>query len=274
MPSAESIQPDDRSLNLFVSRFGAGKSTAAYSYPHPIKVLDTDMNIRGGISSPWINRKGIDYVPILVKDPKMVFQQLNDEFEALSVLCKMNQCPYQTLVLDSATWTANGLLLDALPLTHTRNNTGGESGRKLGPIDMAGPSDYGFQSTGILQIVAYLRSLPIRHIIVTAHLVNRYGRRKNSEGKVIDPYGPTEIVGEQLALTDKIAETLPTSFGNIFRFEKRDTGNGLKFTFEAQGEMARTTYPLPYGEIDITGRSFYDLLMERVNKSATDVVRS
>lgn len=269
MPSAESIKPDSRSVNLFIGRSGHGKSAAAYSFPHPMIVLDADGRIRGGLTS-WVSRKGLTYVPILHRDPQnTVFDQLNREFEKLEGICKMSgmvETP-ETVVLDSATWAAGGLLLDALPLTHIAGGDQGERGRKLGNMNMAGPGDYGFQSTGMLQIAAFLKSLPIKHIIVTAHIVNRWGRRKNENGKIIDPYGPSEIVGEQLALTDKIAESFPSIFDNIFRFEKVELPNRNKFVFSSHGELARSAYAgLPFGNTDITDKSFFDTLTELIRK--------
>ena len=184
----------------------------------------------------------------------------------------------QTLVIDSATWMANDLLLDALPLTHASNQMGGDSGRKVGTMNMAGPSDYSFQSTGILQMLAFLRSLPIKNVIVTAHIVNKWGRKKGPNGKFLDPYGPSEIIGEQLSLTDKLAETVPNSFDHVFRFEREDNGREVRFYFEGQSELARTPYPIGYDRIDITGKDFYKTLMSitgsSIQKSAADAVRS
>lgn len=266
MPSAENIQPDSRSLNLFIGRSGSGKSAAAYSYPQPLHVLDLDGRIRGGLTS-WINRKGItyDYFPSK-PDKGTVFDLLNQYFETQRILLRNGQSNLETLVLDSATWQAIDLLLDAIPLTHaTGQATDKEKGRSIGNMQMAGPSDYSFQSTGILQTVAYLKSLPIKNIIVTAHVVGKWGKRKDVAGKIIDPYGPSELIGEQLCLTDKLAETLPSSFDNVFRFEKVDVGYATKYFFEGEGELARNTYGIPYGRNDITNKDFYKLLMEQTN---------
>lgn len=268
MPTAASIQPDTRFFGLFISRSGAGKSTAAYSFPHDkeggnIHVLDLDGRIRGGLTE-WISRDNFNYDYFPPKPEKgTTFESLNKWFEATQIMLGQGQAKIQTLVLDSATWLANDLLLDAMPITHEVKKTQGDEtkGRKMGPLNIAGPDDYKFQSSGIMQTIAYLRTIPIKNVIVTAHIVNRWGKRKDKDGKIIDAYGQSEIVGEQLALTDKIAETLPNSFDHVFRFEKVNTGSKMKFTFEAQGELARSAYPIPYGQIDITGQDFYKVLM-------------
>ena len=254
MPSAENIQPDSRFLGLFIGRSGSGKSAAAYSFPHPIKVLDLDGRIRGGLV-PWVERKGIDYDYFPPKDKTTVFQRLNDSFAALDVMLRTSVgVPYKTLVLDSITWEVIDLLLDAIPLTHAPSNQG-ERGRTLGTLQMAGPEDYKFQSTGTYQTIAYLKTLPIPNIIVTAHIVNKFAKDKN------DKYGPNVIVGEQLSLTDKLAENVPSSFDNVFRFEKEDTGSAVKFFFEAQGELARNALNIHYGKFEITGKDFYKEMM-------------
>jgi hypothetical protein len=268
LPSASSIQPDSRFFGLFIGRSGSGKSAAAYSFPHDsengiIEVADTDMRVRGGLTS-WIDRSNFNYTPFPTKPTQgTVFDALNKYYEAMQIMLGHGNSKIQTHVLDSGTWAANDLLLDAMPLTHSDAGKGQrETGRKIGTMNMAGPSDYGFQSTGMLQILAFLRSLPIKNIIVTAHIVGRWGRLKDENGKLIDPYGPSVLIGEQLAFTDKLAETFPSSFDHVFKFEKVDTGSGLKFYCEPHGELARTPYPIPYGRIDVTGVSFYDLLMK------------
>jgi AAA domain len=266
MASAESIQPDGKFMGLFIGRSGSGKTAAALSFPHPIKVLDLDQRIRGGLM-PWIVKKGIDYDSFPPKQQGIIFTKLNEVFTTLQVGCNMGTNVYETLVVDSITWAAIDLLLDAMPLTHSGSSSR-ESGKKIGTMEIAGPSDYQFQSTGIYQILAFLKSLPIKNIIVTAHIVNKWGRKKNSEGKIIDPYGPSEIIGDQLSLTDKLAENVPSSFDHVFLFEKVDTGSSLRFTFSAHGDLERTPFDIPYGRQDITGKSFYETLMVFAKKES------
>jgi hypothetical protein len=272
MPSATSIKPDSRFFGLFIGRSGSGKSAAAYSFPHPIKVLDLDGRIRGGLV-PWVEREGIDYTYYPPKPDKgTVFDLLNNDFAAMQVMCRTGQNYFKTLVLDSITWNAIDLLLDAIPLTHAAGS-GNDKGKSIGGMQIGGPADYQFQSTGIYQIIAFLKSLPIPNIIVTAHTVGRWGKRKDANGKILDPYGPSELIGEQLSLTDKLAENVPSSFDNVFKFEKLDTGSQIRFFFEAQGELARSAYPeLPYQRMDVTGKDFYKFLMDKVQPSAQNAL--
>ena len=263
MPLVENMPPDSRILALFVGRSGSGKSAAAYSFPKPAKIFDLDGRVRGGMV-PWIDKKNLEYQYFQPNPEKTTtFNQLNDAFGILLQQCRSGQPPFETIIIDSATWAANDFLLDALPFTHVGTGVG-DKGKKIGSLNIAGPSDYQFQSTGMLQLSGFLKTLPIKNIIVTAHVVGKWGKRKDVDGKIIDPYGPNEMIGEQLNLTDKIAESFPSSFDHIFRFEKIDTGTKLKFTISGQGELARTPFPIPYGEHDITGKNFYEFLQQKI----------
>lgn len=261
MPSAANITPDSRFMGLFIGRSGSGKSAAAFSFPQPLHVIDLDSRIRGGLV-PWIDRSGITYTPINPKPAKgTVFEALNNEFSVMQINLRNSPGSIQTLVLDSITWETIDLLLDAIPLTHSGTGSA-EKGRTLGTLQMAGPEDYKFQSTGTYQTLAFLKSLPIPNVIVTAHIVNKYAKNPD------DKYGQAVVVGEQLSLTDKLAENVPSSFDNIFRFEKIDTGRELKFQVSCQGELARSPFPeLTYGDHDITGKDFYKWMMGKVSTS-------
>lgn len=263
MPSAENIKDDGRFLGLFVGRSGSGKSAAAYSFPKPLKVLDLDGRLRGGLV-PWNDpesggKKGIEYEYFPPKpDGKTVFQMLNDSFLALQIMLKTGTgVQYKTLVLDSITWETIDLLLDAISLTHGVNAQGETKGRSVGPFQLSGPEDYKFQSTGTYQTLAFLKSFPIPNIIVTAHITPKWVQNPN------DKYGPNIMDGEQLSLTDKLAENVPSSFDHVFRFEKEDTGKEIKFYFQTHGSVARSAFDLPYGKMDITKVKFYDFLMKK-----------
>lgn len=271
MPSAEQLvkEPESRFVGLFLGRSGGGKTTALLSFPKPMLVLDMDGRIRGGLANDWIESKGITYESY---PPRMkatnVFTKLDKDLEGIYMMTQSGQCPYKTVVLDSITMEAISLLLDAIPLTHT-NASGKDSGRKLGTLMMAGPQDYGYQSTAILQTMAFLRSLPIPNIIVTAHVSNRYGKDPSDENK----YAPNIIVGEQLNLTDKLAESIPTNFDHIFRFSKSENGPRLQFWAKFRGELERTAFKdLPNGEVEVTGKDFYQWMLGKVRKPVQELI--
>lgn len=256
MPSADQIQDDKRFVGLFVGRSGHGKSTAAYSFPHPIKVLDVDGRIRGGIACPWIERKGIDYVSFPPVSEKYLWNQLNEEFEMILIACKNNQFNYQTLVLDSLTFAATGILLDTARMT-SKNE---KKGNKVGGLILNDPGDYKMMYTSVASVMGFLKSLPIPNIIVTAHITPKWGK-KEGDGD----YDDSTIIGEQLLLPDKLAEQVPGNFDHVLKFSKVDGGEmqGIKYYFKAQSDLAKTAYKIPPGAIEIQG-SFYDQLMKYI----------
>lgn len=255
MPTAASLKPDARFFGLFVGRSGSGKSAAAYSFPTPMKILDLDGRVRGGLV-PWItNRENIEYeyFPPFVAKKEMLFTRLNESLDSLLVQANLGRLPYKTIVLDSITHETIGLLLDAIKLTHEKGK-----GRKIGTMDISSPEDYKYQSIGTHQVLAFLRSLNVPNVIVTAHIVNKYGKPEGKPGEEENKFAENIIVGEQLSLTDKLAENVPTSFDHVFRFQKRDIGHKIKFEFSAQGDLGRSAYDIPYGQHDITNKHFYN----------------
>lgn len=261
MPLLENVDHSKRSTTLLVGRSGSGKTAAGLSYPKPMKVLDLDGRIRGGMVS-WNSIKDIDYTYIPSKPSKgTVFDLINNEFAVLQTLINTAQCNYQTLFIDSLTWEATDLLLDAIKLTHTGQNKGGsDAGRKIGTMDMSGPEDYKFQSTGMIQTLAYLKTLSIPHIVASAHIIPRW---------IPDPsnkYGDKIESGERVDVTDKLAEKIPSMFDNVYRFENESAKYAKRFTFSAWGDLARTVYPIPLGDHDITGKNFYEFIQQWIPK--------
>lgn len=257
MPSAENLTPESRFVGLFIGPSGSGKTVASCSFPHPILVWDFDDRISGIDGAAWINRKGIEYkrFPPRLRGSDSNFTRLNDECEGLLAAASVGQCPYKTLVLDSLTSLTFAFLCDAVPLTHI-----GGKGKKLGTLNMPGPEDYGFEANGTYQVLAFLRSIPIPNIIVSAHVIDRYGRLDPS-----DNYSERVVVGEKISLRDKISENSQIYFNHIFRFDKQMAGDQERFFVQFRSDLARTTYKeLPNGKTEVTGKDFYQYLMDKV----------
>lgn len=277
MPKAETLTSEDgRFIGLFVGKKSSGKTCAACSFigknkeSGRTKVLDFDGRIRGILGAPWLaeHKKRIDYEyypPRVGPGAKASYVKINDDLESLLAMCNMGQNPYDTLICDSLTSDAFAMLCDAIPLTHAD-----KAGKKIGVLNMAGPSDYGFEATNIYNQLSFFRSLPIQNIIVTAHLVERYGK--------LDPdnaYSESIVVGEKLSLRDKIAVNSMIYFDHIFRFDRRMVGKQEKFFAEFRGDIATTSFAeLPTGEFDITGKNFYEgmLRLIQTGKSSNDAV--
>ncbi len=262
MPNAASLNPDGRFMALFVGKKHSGKTVAACSFKREpnkrTKVYDCDGRIRGILGAPWIDKNRIDYEyfpPRVGKNDQTFYERINNDAEVMLVQCRTNQNPYETVVGDSLTAITFALMCDAVPLTH-QNASGKDKGRKLGTLNLTGPEDYKFESQGTYNLMAFFRSLPIPYIIMTAHIVDRYGKMDTE-----DKYSESVVVGEKLSLRDKIAENIGIYFDHIFRFERRMVGLKEHFYVQFRSSIACTSFAeLPSGEIDITDKSLHEVI--------------
>ena len=267
MPSASNLTAESRFCALFVGPKHSGKTVAACSFLKPLpsqsrlKVLDGDGRIRGILGAPWIEKDRIDYdyyPPKLADNDKTFFQRVNADLEVLLYNIQKGKNPYETYVGDSATSFCRNLVLDAIPLTHQDGK-----GKSIGTMQMAGPADYGFESTGMDAYLSFLRSLPI-NVIVTAHVVDRYGKSNPN-----DPYSENIVIGEKLSLRDKISTNMSIYFDHIFRFDRVMQGGHERFFVEFINNIASTSFPnMPIGKQDITGKAFYPYLMDLVGRKS------
>ena len=278
MPCATSLSAEKRFIALFCGPKHSGKTVAACSWLSPLpsdkrlKVLDGDGRIRGILGVPWIQKDRIDYdfyPPRIAGKAKTFFERVNSDLEALLIDINNGKCPYETYICDSATSFCKNLVMDAIPLTHMagsgdRGDRG--KGRNIGTMQMAGPADYGFESTGMDSYLSFLRSIPL-NVIVTAHVIDKFGKADPN-----DPYSETIITGEKLSLRDKIAASSSIYFDHIFRFNRRMVGGKERFYVTFISDIACTSFPnMPIGEVDITGLDFRDYMMKLLaaNKTQT-----
>lgn len=262
------LTPDaGRFIGLFVGDSGSGKTPAGATFCAEGKVLieDFDGRIRGLLGCPWVDRTKVDYnaYPAVklamgtTPGTETVFSRLNKNFEIMQIQASMGQFPYKTIMLDSLTNEQWLLLKDALSLTHTPGK-----GRKIGALNMSDPNDYNFVSTAMQDVLTFLKGIPGINIIVTAHLVDKYEKTDpDSE------YSASKVVGSKLALTDKLAASIPGGFDHVFEFNRWMANDTPKFRMRFWGDLARTTFPgMPYGWQDVTGKDFYKFMKECIEK--------
>lgn len=267
MPSLETLSnnPDSRFMGLFVGRSGSGKTCQEISFPRPIRYFDFDGRIRGGLAAKWLGDfKDIDYDYYPPKGIQMgsqkipTFTKLNNDLEALQVMCATGQNRYKTVVLASLTASCFALIQEAIPLTHGKDSQG--KGKFIGNVPMVGPEDYGYEAINTYNILAFLRSLPIQNIIVSAHIVDRYGKAPGS-----DQYSESVKIGSKLSLRDKISENTLIYFDHIFEFEKEEYGNAqYRHMVTTKSDLARTSFTGLDTKMDITGKSLYAEIMKKV----------
>jgi hypothetical protein len=270
MPTASSLTPESRFMALFVGPKHSGKTVAACSWrtTKRIKVLDGDGRIKGILGAPWIDKDKIDYdyfAPRIAGNKETFFERVNNDLDALLVQIETGRCPYETYVSDSATAFCNNLIIDAVPLTHAEGK-----GKKLGTLNMAGPEDYGFESTGMNSYLSFLRSLKI-NVIMTAHVVDKYDKPMitDQRGRTYkDQYADSIKVGEKLSLRDKISANVSIYFDHIFRFDRQMVQGDEHFYVEYIGDIACTSFPgLKPGTHDITGKDFRKFTLDLIAKA-------
>ncbi len=264
MPKLLSDRKDDqRFFAMFVGRHHSGKTVAEVSFPKPLHVEDFDGRI-GGAQVPWLDLTGITYDYWPPRSNNLI-QKLNDKLENLLTAAQIQvpngavQLP-KTHCTDSVTNMTYAFICQAIGLTHTNESGQGKRGRWIGPVQMAGIEDYGLESQATFDYIAFLKSLPIQNVIVSAHLIDEYGFAKDTDGKVM-PYAPRVVTGKKLSIRDKIGENIQTSFDHIFMFEREQGTKGDHFFVTFRGGIACTSYDwLPYGRHDWTGKNFYEFM--------------
>jgi hypothetical protein len=273
MPKLIDRQPEQRFFGLFVGRHHSGKTVAEASFPKPIQFEDFDGRI-GGAQVPWLDLKDIEYNYWPPKSPNLI-QKLNEHLETMLAISQMQNSSGsglklpKTHVTDSITNQTYAFICQAIGLTHMREYEGKKqkSGRWIGPVQMAGPEDYGLEAQATYDYIAFLKSLPIQNVIISGHLIDEYGHQKDEDGEIL-PYAPKEVIGQKLSIRDKIGENVQTHFDHVFKFERKQGGSKDRFFVTFRGGIACTSYDwLPYGEQEWTGKNFYEFMMSFKEKA-------
>ena len=273
MPQLSKIEPESRFMGLFIGPSKCGKTCACASFRandnEVIDIMDFDGRVRGILGAKWLSKKNINYEYYPPREAGLVerIEKKLEVYEMYSKTAQYSNLP-TTLILDSLTSQTLAMIFQALPLTHTKANsaTGDKkTGRYVGGFAMTGPDDYNYEAQVTYSILSFFRSIPIKNIIVTAHVVPTYGK-EDAE----NPFSQTIVVGEALSVRPKIAANIGIYFDHCFRFNKSEGAFGKeKYTCKFRGaEPLGTAYAeLPEGEMDITGKDFYnEVLLKYIKK--------
>lgn len=257
---AKDLKPDSRFMGMFVSQSGDGKSCAAASFPKPIRYFDTDL--RNGI----IGAKeftSLDGIEITRYAPFGGLDQYEKDLNVLMALFRSGQRPCETIVIDSATSLAKVALNQAKELgidskSGKKQEGGGNTTVERGITQRSGPAEFGFEQDALQLIMDFLRSMPC-NIIVTGHLVDRYGKDPAAK----DQYAETIKLGEKLSLRDRVATNLLIYFDEVYKFSRDETGTHYYVQF--RGDIAKTVHKnLPAGRFDITNQDFYKFWQSKI----------
>lgn len=266
MPKASDLTPEQRFVGLFVGQKHSGKTVAACSFPGTKYDFDFDGRMRGVLGAPWLDLTKIHFDVYPPKEPGLI-NKINKKLDELMILCN-----YDNIIVDSLTWETTALRFQSLGITHFNRQEGkkdARTGKWMDAIAMPGPEDYSLESQGTMGMVASLKSIAKANIIVTAHLVDLYGKLDSS-----DKYSASVIIGEKLSITDKLGVNIQTAFDHIFKFSKETVNNQEKYYVEFRGGIASTSFAeLPIGKIDITGKNFYEVMMSYMKKPVLEVVK-
>lgn len=257
-------------LILGVGRSGCGKSAAMASFLEmgPLYIFDADHRIRGVLgAAEWLGKeklKLIDYDQYKATDG---FSAIDSKLSVFKIEAIKKQLKPKSLIFDSFTSITNLLTLDSLNLRGLDKGEKEIKGKVRGNIRFLHPDDYNYCSLA-WRMIMYNGLFPLIeagiNVFVNGWIVDKYGRPGGE-------YSTPEVIGEKLLLPDKLSEELPGYFDEVYYFRRQKAPPvpgkpPVKFTVEFKGEFARTSLPLPSGEVDITNKSFYSVWKELIKK--------
>lgn len=258
MPKLSEWTEEGNYFALHVGDSGSGKTCASVSFAKedkPLYVFDCDKRIGGAMNHPlsteW--KKWVDYDTIPTSPEGL--EKVITTLEKWKV-----RCPFHTVVLSTITTFDDSVMRYA-------EKYAGAPANKFGRYNMAGMSHYMLQGSAFDELIALCKELKC-NVIIEAHWVPKY----KSDG----PGKPKTIPdGMQIAIRDKLAVTFPINFNNVFFFRKTAEmvwnkaalANEMQVKYEVitDNELARTTTPGLPRIIDITGKSFYREVFERMD---------
>jgi hypothetical protein len=251
------IGDPERIFALFASRSGDGKSSAAASFPKPFYQMDFDMRIRGVKASTeqgWLSGDGIEFDQFAPSPAGFdAFERKISELEMLQI---QGRFPYKTIEIASLFSLSRLMIVKS----HTL-----QKGKKIGNMRMSGPADFGFEVSAIHQTFDSLRQFPC-NIILSAHVIDRWGKPQDDDGKVLDPLAPNAVLGSKLTVRDQLGESILAYFDDVYQLSREMKGNNLKFYAEFSNDMAKNSFGIPPGKFDITKKPFYNELQELIKK--------
>lgn len=251
---------------LFVGASGSGKDCAQWSMPGPMYVFDIDNRIRGGLASlVWLGQDKLKEIDFDFYNPEDGFDAIDIKFEQLLIEAKARRCKYKTICVNS---TSSMVYMLAISARRMR-----KSGRQVGRLKMTDPSDYNFMSMAFRQI-QFLYAMPLAelgiNVIFAGHLADKWVKPIPNEELGITAYSPAERQGQKLLGPAQLGEEIPGYFDETYEFYRIELGDQNKYYVKFSGDFAKTSYPIR-GELDITGKSFYEAWKAKVESTTFKV---
>jgi hypothetical protein len=249
---------------MFVSRSGHGKSSALVSYPSKIYVFDFDNRFRGiAPSIRWLGKEKFQGIDFDFYNPNDGFAAIDDKMNTLVNLAVRRQCPYQTIGFESVGTLLSMFTLDSQRLRGAVKESGG---KVRGRVKFLHPDDYNYALTA-MRLLMFNYIFPLNELgintIFSAWVADKWGKPSNAK-----EFDPPEVIGERIIGPGNTVEEIMGYFDDLYYFRKHRpmiSGQAPRFTVEFNGGLAKTPYPLPNGEVDITSANFFQIWKEKIN---------
>ena len=270
MPNFGDYKPAEHLRVLAVGHPGSGKSSAIAAFAtkeEPMYVFDVDHRLEGiGGSADWLgdNFKYIDYDEYDTRDG---FKSIEQQFQMFYNAYEKRDFKYKHIVIDSIASLSEMFYLDSLKqkgVTPAKDLSKLSSAEKkglkiIGNVAFPTPDDYHYSKRAFhILFYNYFTAFPKCNIFLSGWTTDRWGKDPNATNE----YAPEILLsGKKLLATNKIAGEVPGYFGEVWEFDKEETGgahNPVKFSVRFKSYIAKTTIPAlnKAGKVDITEKNF------------------
>lgn len=254
------MKPTERRLSLFTGEPGTGKSWQAASYAKvgSTLILDLDQRANSLMKLAKENPDIAKNIDIEQFGPDQ-FTELADKLKEIQ-----QRCTWDVVVVDGL--TASSRLLMNYMMQIRGVSRGGDNKtpyKKKGILDLPEIEDFGGEARGLNIIIDTLRSLPVKHAILTAHLVvtesvNLVTNKKTASRSL--------LTGGK-----KVAAELPAYFDEVYHFRVEPNANQSMppdfnvYTFHTGEDFAKTALPLPR-VINVTNKLLYPIIEKAITE--------
>lgn len=269
------LRTDKGQRILFVGRSGSGKSCALTSFPKDLYEFDIDNRFRGAASSiKWIGVEEFKRIEFDFYNPKDGFDAIDSKLNQLANDIEAKRSNIRTISFESVSALIFLLTLDSQRKRGVKGSPGSFAGKVRGRVEFLHPDDYNYCSTA-LRLIMFNYIFPLNEMgintIFSAWIADKWGRPKSSK-----EFDMPEVIGEKILGPGNTVEEFIGYFDEAYYFRKNEgivMGKPPKYTVEFNGSFAKTAYPLPPGEFDITGKSFFPMWEELVRESMKGEVK-
>jgi len=248
------MKATERRLSLFTGEPGTGKSWQAATYSKAGKTLLIDLDQRANSLKKLAAIKGNEFLNEITVEQIgpgdfIKFKNLLDQLQM--------QCPYDVVIIDGLTATSRLLMNYMMDIRGSGTKERTNPFKKKGVLDLPEIEDFGGEARGLNIVVDTLRSLPIKHGILTAHLIVTESVDLVSKKKTISR---SLLTGGK-----KVAAELPAYFDEVYHFRVEANANQALppdfniYTVHSGDDFAKTALPLPR-VINLTDKLLYPIV--------------